>query len=396
MASGKVRTTVYIDAGLRERVRALWGNVSHIVNQSLHSLLSGSGGIAPPPITASAEPPHLTSDDLDAYVAANYPEDRTRKDTLRAVAEEIGVIKSFYGDDIPVSREHIYSYIDYVKSKKNRQGEPIATSKVKKYLNRYANVLEYFSKRKGQPIYKELATILRDEASRLEIVKRAPPKITLKEVQDVLRAVYNKPYKQEARRAAFTKLRLLSALILQAYTGIRPEILNRATQSDFDFRYRPSDSPDEGLYPHLHVRPEMDKIKFEHDVPLHPDAVLWLKAYFRAYESHSLPRQYKPKSLWNTGGLRGTLEEACRQAGVRYLDWAMIRKFAEQAHKWRAHLPDFARVIIMAHEVGKLSKEHYDYVDAARLYPVYIEHWGDIHIVPKDVRLDKLMEELGL
>jgi len=103
-APRKVRTTAYIDAGLRERVRALWGNVSHIVNQSLHSLLSGSGGIAPPPITASAEPPHLTSDDLSAYINANYPEDRTRKDTLRAVAEEVGVIKSFYGgDDLPVS-----------------------------------------------------------------------------------------------------------------------------------------------------------------------------------------------------------------------------------------------------------------------------------------------------
>ncbi|MHC1593200.1 MAG: hypothetical protein ACXQT1_03860 [Methermicoccaceae archaeon] len=257
--------------------------------------------------------------------------------------------------------------------------------KHKKALFRLANILDYFSKKRGIPLFGELATILREEAKKVKKPTKKPPKLEVEDIQTELKAVYDKPCSQEPIKCALGKLRMLSALILQAYTGIRPEILNRVSQEDFVL---------DGKYPHLKVKAEYDKNRFEHDVPLHPDVVRWLRAYFDALNNPSIPEHYKPNTLWHTGMMSRKIKEACKGAGTKYLTFEMIRKFAEQAHKWLAGLPEFARTIIMSHEVGRISAEHYDYADASRLYPVYMKHWGDIHIVPSEVRLDGLMGAL--
>ncbi len=133
-------------------------------------------------------------------------------------------------------------------------------------------------------------------------------------------------------------------------------------------------------YPAILVPPALDKIRYEHYVPLHPNLILILTEAIRDRNDDEPMFRYVAFRSWL---MRNPLP--LTKVNSKFLPGDM-RKFGEQYGdqiKWdsvnRAH--------IMSHDISSISFAHYKAFTAEAVYRIYMEAWENINLTSKACKM---------
>ena len=134
-------------------------------------------------------------------------------------------------------------------------------------------------------------------------------------------------------------------------------------------------------YPVILVPPALDKIRYEHYVPLHPNLIPTLTEAIKGRNDDEPMFRYIAFRSWL---MRNPLP--LTKVNSNFLPGDM-RKFGEQFGdqiKWdtvnRAH--------IMSHDISSISFAHYKAFTAEIAYRMYMEAWENVDLIPKSCSLE--------
>ncbi len=123
--------------------------------------------------------------------------------------------------------------------------------------------------------------------------------------------------------------------------------------------------------PVIRVKASQDKIKMEHYVPLHPQAVEALKLLLDGRADDELMFQYNSLATW----VKREKIPLTRISGHFVL--GDLRKFAEQ-HGDIIQWDQSNRAYILTHGVSGVEWSHYRHPLPEHIYDVYMQYWRDV------------------
>ena len=256
----------------------------------------------------------------------------------------------------------------------------------KKYYTTTKNFLEWLYKKTGDYRFRELKGLL--------VTPKRPSKkinsIHLKEddVRNVISAIYRLPINphDSKRRHYYSKIKFIAFVLLASYTGQRPEAtLVKLTYDDIQQALQRDP-------PMLWIPEEKDKESFPHWVPLHPVVVEWLEPVIEFYDLN--PQGPSDNRLFN----RYTVYKMLKKIDVRAIHTGIpirpshFRKFFEQLCNNVLMVHPGLRDYIMAHNTGSLNVQSYDGKLPTEIYQQYMETWGDVNLMPPEVKLEELIK----
>lgn len=78
----------------------------------------------------------------------------------------------------------------------------------------------------------------------------------------------------------------------------------------------------------------------------------------------------------------------------RKITYSHLRKFFEQMCNNVLMVHPGLRDYIMAHNTGSLDVQSYDGKLSSEIYPQYMDKWGEVNLVPPEVKLESLVKHL--
>jgi len=243
-----------------------------------------------------------------------------------------------------------------------------------KYHNNLRNFLEWLSKKTGNPEFREMREIL--EPPKKNSKKLNPILIREPDIHNLLIAVWN------SALPPLLKLKYIAGILFAAYTGQMPESTTTKLTAK-EFREAVERNP-----PLIYVPEEKDKENFPHWVPLHPVVVEWLKAYLEVFEGSDDEPLF---SYYSMRKMFDRLDVKAVHTGKK-IAFSHLRKFFEQMCNNVLMVHPGLRDYIMAHNTGSLDVQSYDGKLPVEIYEQYMAAWGEVNLVPEEVRLEELLK----
>jgi len=277
-----------------------------------------------------------------------------------------------------INAEKLGEFQNWYKSKYGYEAQS-------KYHTNLRNFLEWLYRRTRNPLLRDLKDIL--EAPRRNSKKLNPIIIREDDIRNIIKAIQEMPvskYNPEYQIDYF-KLKYITATLLGAYTGQRPEAtIGKLTFQDIEEAL-------ERDPPMLWIPEEKDKENFPHWVPIHPVLEKWLRKVIEAKEIAPSERPFPYDPLRK---LYDKLNVKAIHTG-RKITPSHLRKFFEQMcnNVLVVQLPDGRTVpamhpglrdYIMAHNTGSLDVQSYDGKLPSEIYEQYMNAWKEVNLLPKN------------
>jgi len=230
-----------------------------------------------------------------------------------------------------------------------------------KFHDNTKNFLGWMYKMTGNKEFKILQEIL--ERPKRDSKKLNPILLREDDIRNLIEAVWNSNFTK------YSKVKLTSAILLGAYTGLRPEAtIGKLTMEDIEKAL-------ERDPPLLWIPEDKDKERFPHWVPLHPVVVEWLRKALE-YNGKDIVFYYDK--------IRKDLDSLNVKAihTGRKITYSHLRKFFEQMCNNVLKVHPGLRDYIMAHNTGSLDVQSYDGKLPVEIYEQYMEAWGKVDLLP--------------
>ncbi|MGD0534274.1 MAG: hypothetical protein ABR999_02375 [Methanoregula sp.] len=128
-------------------------------------------------------------------------------------------------------------------------------------------------------------------------------------------------------------------------------------------------------YPVLIIPPMMDKIRYEHHVPIHSNLIPLLKEAIKHRNNGELMFKYIAFNSWI---VRNPIALTQIKGVFKPSD---LRKFGEQ-YGDQIGWETVNRAHIMSHDISSISFTHYKSFTSEMVYNVYMKAWGEIKLIP--------------
>jgi integrase len=282
------------------------------------------------------------------------------------------ISKFLKATDYKINKNSILSYIEEISGLEKRRT----------HVNKVTEFLRYVATQKGFDVEPYIQLLNKVQAPKKE------KKLYADENEDVYTLSLNDIHKTAEQILEIGKggikgvLRDLSCVIFLASTGIRvqeacgltvqgivdPGLTKDIINLDLDYFILPS---------------ELSKTHTRRIIPLHPDAKLILKAYWK----------YAKDELWNYD----TVRKIIVKTELGQLE--RLRKFFTKMSK-ELGFDQIKRIAIQGHDEDELLKlrvtqDFYEKYTPSEICAEYFEKWSKVEILPKDVRdyISKFLSE---
>jgi len=303
----------------------------------------------------------FTINDVEEYL------DSIAKTNVRPVTikEYKQALKTFYSETAgKLNQETINDYIARISK----------ISHATKYANITINFLERLSNKMNVDLSYYIALLKQIKPPKRQRKLYADEgeeafTLTLEDIHDSIRTIFF------SERTTKVKIKVISLISLLASTGMRPQeacelrvhgVSNPALKkSMIDL------SKDYFLLPS-----EISKTHAERVIPLHPDAKLTLSKYFDFVKDDDV--------LWNYEAVRKIINE------TKIKRLSRLRKFFTKKSK-ELNFDQIKRIAIQGHDESelirlKVTETYYEKYTPSEIVKEYLEKWGQVAILPDDVR----------
>ncbi len=206
-------------------------------------------------------------------------------------------------------------------------------------------------------------------------------------LRNIIEGIFNVKVKKEELNDAFAKLRFLTAVILQATTGMRPFELKKLTWKHLEgFENR-----NYFILPH-----EISKTPFDRVQPLTDEAKWLLSELRRAWEKHGKALNLKSDVVFQYRESRKVID-LLRKEGINFTQ-EDLRDFATTMSTNILGVPPALESAIAGHQTDKwkLELESYIHMKPEDLANEYLKHWNGVKILTdrQKKEIEKIISKL--
>ena len=246
-------------------------------------------------------------------------------------------------------------------------------AKRRDYVNTVCRFLEFIAKKKSVDLnyYIELLKDVKPPKKEKSLFAEPEEEVYLLTLEDIQKSI--KIIVSSCKPT--TALRAISLIVFMATTGVRPEEACAKTVSGI---YTPGiqKSMIDLSKDYIILPTELSKTSYKRVLPIHPDLKPLLEKLLNVWQKDD---------LWNYD----TLQKVIKNTPIKQMK--RLRKFFVK-HSAKIGLPELYRLAIAGHDEEEIVKlkvtpEFYSKFTPQEIVNVYIEYWGKVRILPKNIKL---------